>query len=108
MSLFLARSLNLLQNCHIDAGWSSLVAREAHNLEVAGSNPAPATISMASESTPSQPEQPPMHELYLKAMRGEASAKERKIVWEAIQDLNSEMNQEIRKFKAEQELREPS
>ena len=25
------------------AGWSSLVAREAHNLEVAGSNPAPAT-----------------------------------------------------------------
>ncbi len=27
-----------------DAGWSSLVAREAHNLEVAGSNPAPATI----------------------------------------------------------------
>ena len=25
-----------------DAGWSSLVAREAHNLEVAGSNPAPA------------------------------------------------------------------
>ena len=26
-----------------DAGWSSLVAREAHNLEVAGSNPVPAT-----------------------------------------------------------------
>ena len=26
-----------------DAGWSSLVAREAHNLEVVGSNPAPAT-----------------------------------------------------------------
>ena len=25
------------------AGWSSPVAREAHNLEVAGSNPAPAT-----------------------------------------------------------------
>ena|GEM_PF-4902017 len=25
------------------AGWSSLVAREAHNLEVVGSNPAPAT-----------------------------------------------------------------
>ncbi len=25
------------------AGWSSLVARKAHNLEVAGSNPAPAT-----------------------------------------------------------------
>ena len=30
---------------HHDAGWSSLVAREAHNLEVAGSNPAPATNS---------------------------------------------------------------
>ena len=27
----------------IDAGWSSLVARQAHNLKVAGSNPAPAT-----------------------------------------------------------------
>jgi hypothetical protein len=25
------------------AGWSSPVAREAHNLEVVGSNPAPAT-----------------------------------------------------------------
>ena len=28
----------------IDAGWSSPVAREAHNLEVVGSNPAPATF----------------------------------------------------------------
>ena len=27
----------------IIAGWSSPVARQAHNLEVAGSNPAPAT-----------------------------------------------------------------
>src|SRR5205809_1057853 len=27
-----------------DAGWSSLVARRAHNPKVAGSNPAPATI----------------------------------------------------------------
>jgi hypothetical protein len=25
------------------AGWSSLVARQAHNLKVVGSNPAPAT-----------------------------------------------------------------
>ena len=25
------------------AGWSSLVARKAHNLEVGGSNPSPAT-----------------------------------------------------------------
>ncbi len=29
----------------IDAGWSSPVAREAHNLEVAGSNPVPAINS---------------------------------------------------------------
>jgi hypothetical protein len=29
--------------CVADAGWSSPVARQAHNLEVAGSNPAPAT-----------------------------------------------------------------
>ena len=27
-----------------DAGWSSPVARQAHNLKVVGSNPAPATI----------------------------------------------------------------
>ncbi len=27
----------------LDAGWSSPVAREAHNLEVTGSNPVPAT-----------------------------------------------------------------
>ena len=27
----------------IDAGWSSLVARRAHNPKVVGSNPAPAT-----------------------------------------------------------------
>ena len=27
---------------YIVAGWSSLVARQAHNLKVAGSNPAPA------------------------------------------------------------------
>ena len=29
-------------DCFIAAGWSSLVARQAHNLKVAGSNPAPA------------------------------------------------------------------
>ncbi len=43
--IFLAvviRSANAcLQNG--DAGWSSPVARQAHNLKVAGSNPAPAT-----------------------------------------------------------------
>ena len=27
----------------IDAGWSSSVARQAHNLKVVGSNPTPAT-----------------------------------------------------------------
>ena len=48
----LAKCVCLCMNCHakvhagrvsIDAGWSSPVAREAHNLKVAGSNPAPAT-----------------------------------------------------------------
>ena len=29
----------------VDAGWSSPVARQAHNLKVVGSNPAPATNS---------------------------------------------------------------
>ena len=28
----------------VDAGWSSPVARQAHNLKVVGSNPTPATI----------------------------------------------------------------
>ena len=31
------------RNYSKNAGWSSLVARQAHNLKVAGSNPAPAT-----------------------------------------------------------------
>jgi hypothetical protein len=30
---------------YLVAGWSSLVARRAHNPKVVGSNPAPATIS---------------------------------------------------------------
>jgi hypothetical protein len=34
----------------IIAGWSSLAARKAHNLEVPGSNPGPATISGGSMS----------------------------------------------------------
>ncbi len=33
-----------LYRWHPDAGWSSLVARRAHNPKVVGSNPAPATI----------------------------------------------------------------
>ena len=33
----------LLTSYFIDAGWSSPVARQAHSLKVAGSNPAPAT-----------------------------------------------------------------
>jgi hypothetical protein len=37
-----------------DAGWSSLVARRAHNPEVAGSNPAPATI-IRSDLSPKSP-----------------------------------------------------
>src|SRR6201986_885776 len=32
-----------LRSANDDAGWSSPVARQAHNLKVAGSNPAPAT-----------------------------------------------------------------
>ena len=37
-------SASIMLNLHpIIAGWSSPVAREAHNLEVTGSNPVPAT-----------------------------------------------------------------
>ncbi len=35
---------------NLAAGWSSPVAREAHNLEVAGSNPVPATCFSSSET----------------------------------------------------------
>ena len=37
------KSLARFAGLTIDAGWSSLVARRAHNPKVAGSNPAPAT-----------------------------------------------------------------
>lgn len=36
-----------------NAGWSSLVARRAHNPKVVGSNPAPATILVEGEKSPS-------------------------------------------------------
>jgi hypothetical protein len=36
-----------------DAGWSSPVARQAHNLKVVGSNPTPATI----KDVPPSPEE---------------------------------------------------
>ena len=34
---------NNIRNNKYAAGWSSLVARQAHNLKVVGSNPTPAT-----------------------------------------------------------------
>ena len=37
------KMLNKIKNIHTNAGWSSLVARQAHNLKVVGSNPTPAT-----------------------------------------------------------------
>ena len=37
-------SSNLPSSFHIIAGWSSLVARRAHNPKVVGSNPAPAIM----------------------------------------------------------------
>src|SRR5882757_9026579 len=36
---------------HIDAGWSSLVARRAHNPEVVGSNPTPAIFGRTAGRT---------------------------------------------------------
>ena len=38
-----SKSSNLI-SILLDAGWSSLVARRAHNPKVVGSNPTPATI----------------------------------------------------------------
>ena len=37
---------------HLDAGWSSPVARQAHNLKAAGSNPTPATKIMPASCGP--------------------------------------------------------
>jgi hypothetical protein len=41
--LELIKLLVLINSDFIIAGWSSLVARQAHNLKVLGSNPSPAT-----------------------------------------------------------------
>ena len=38
-----------------NAGWSSLVARQAHNLKAAGSNPAPATNFLKANGSPVRP-----------------------------------------------------
>ena len=46
----MARGTLLAESCNMSvliAGWSSLVARRAHNPKVAGSNPAPATKAIA-------------------------------------------------------------
>ncbi len=43
MSMVIAIATRTRHTGRLDAGWSSPVARQAHNLEVAGSNPAPAT-----------------------------------------------------------------
>ena len=37
------RSAAFQPDSNVDAGWSSPVARQAHNLKVVGSNPTPAT-----------------------------------------------------------------
>ena len=42
MTYFSAKHISIFS---IDAGWSSLVARRAHNPKVVGSNPAPATTN---------------------------------------------------------------
>ena len=42
-----SKKLNKLKNnFKYNAGWSSLVARQAHNLKVGSSNPSPATKSI--------------------------------------------------------------
>ena len=48
---FLPKSEHKFRAADINAGWSSPVARQAHNLKVAGSNPAPATNTTNSQKT---------------------------------------------------------
>jgi hypothetical protein len=43
------------RNYSRNAGWSSLVARQAHNLKAAGSNPAPATNFLIANGFPVRP-----------------------------------------------------
>ena len=40
---------------NVDAGWSSPVARQAHNLKVVGSNPTPATNTGSQKQASSDP-----------------------------------------------------
>ena len=42
-----------MRSIKTDAGWSSLVARRAHNPKVVGSNPAPATNTSKNNKHPS-------------------------------------------------------
>ena len=53
------------------AGWSSLEAREAHNLQVTGSNPVPATESNAAQeyTRKCKPLGRPLSVLYLVGLR---------------------------------------
>ena len=43
---------------NVDAGWSSLEARRAHNPEVIGSNPVPATHAQIAQSVEQRTENP--------------------------------------------------
>ena len=65
-----------LINQHTDAGWSSPVARQAHNLKVTGSNPVPATTDNCLTGI-DVPETPPEHLLpaWRRAGAGDAIAK---------------------------------
>jgi hypothetical protein len=44
---YITGAARMLSRPSVSAGWSSPVARQAHNLKVAGSNPAPATKQKA-------------------------------------------------------------
>ena len=47
------------KNQSLGAGWSSPVARQAHNLKVVGSNPTPATITNCLAASPASVDRQP-------------------------------------------------
>ena len=49
---FVSGAAMLREQHRIDAGWSSPVARQAHNLKVVGSNPTPATNNITHPQLP--------------------------------------------------------
>ena len=67
-----------------DAGWSSLVARRAHNPKVGGSNPSPATIKNYIRPCGQAVKTPPFHGGIPSSILGRVTRMDAQLSWESI------------------------